>query len=199
MAEVRKFTKRLSKPGTAAELRQSVSEAVRGSVVLVSGRGTGHLGGRVRGESYGVASRARGPGQGWRSRRLPVRPVLSGSVSLLADRRGPGSECQLTALRLPGAVGRVLGWTTAGPWGLGPSTSQGCELGSGLRGARDPAQSQGTRHNEIPIPSCRHLRQPGRKDEMSVLHIHTHACTHTPCTQKRTAPKNPGRPSSGGR
>ncbi|MBZ3875577.1 Dedicator of cytokinesis protein 11 [Sciurus carolinensis] len=34
MAEVRKFTKRLSKPGTAAELRQSVSEAVRGSVVL---------------------------------------------------------------------------------------------------------------------------------------------------------------------
>lgn len=40
MAEVRKFTKRLSKPGTAAELRQSVSEAVRGSVVLVSGRAT---------------------------------------------------------------------------------------------------------------------------------------------------------------
>uniref|UniRef100_A0A8C3IR41 Dedicator of cytokinesis 11 n=1 Tax=Chrysemys picta bellii TaxID=8478 RepID=A0A8C3IR41_CHRPI len=36
MAEVRKFTKRLSKPGTAAELRQSVSEAVRGSVLLVS-------------------------------------------------------------------------------------------------------------------------------------------------------------------
>nr|XP_056714924.1 dedicator of cytokinesis protein 11 [Euleptes europaea] len=31
MAEARKFTKRLSKPGTAAELRQSVSEAVRGS------------------------------------------------------------------------------------------------------------------------------------------------------------------------
>uniref|UniRef100_A0A8C5RJQ7 Uncharacterized protein n=1 Tax=Laticauda laticaudata TaxID=8630 RepID=A0A8C5RJQ7_LATLA len=28
---VRKFTKRLSKPGTAAELRHSVSEAVRGS------------------------------------------------------------------------------------------------------------------------------------------------------------------------
>ncbi|MEJ1276833.1 dedicator of cytokinesis 11 [Cricetulus griseus] len=38
MAEVRKFTKRLSKPGTAAELRQSVSEAVRGSVVLLSFR-----------------------------------------------------------------------------------------------------------------------------------------------------------------
>ncbi|XP_077444428.1 dedicator of cytokinesis protein 11 isoform X2 [Stigmatopora argus] len=32
MSEVRKFTKRLSKPGTAAELRQSVSEAVRSSV-----------------------------------------------------------------------------------------------------------------------------------------------------------------------
>ncbi|XP_030635381.1 dedicator of cytokinesis protein 11 [Chanos chanos] len=34
MSEVRKFTKRLSKPGTAAELRQSVSEAVRTSVVV---------------------------------------------------------------------------------------------------------------------------------------------------------------------
>uniref|UniRef100_H2ZTS2 Dedicator of cytokinesis 11 n=1 Tax=Latimeria chalumnae TaxID=7897 RepID=H2ZTS2_LATCH len=34
MAEVRKFTKRLSKPGTAAELRQSVSEAVRTSVIV---------------------------------------------------------------------------------------------------------------------------------------------------------------------
>uniref|UniRef100_A0A8C5Q2Q0 Dedicator of cytokinesis 11 n=1 Tax=Leptobrachium leishanense TaxID=445787 RepID=A0A8C5Q2Q0_9ANUR len=33
MAEVRKFTKRLSKPGTAAELRQSVSEAVRSPVI----------------------------------------------------------------------------------------------------------------------------------------------------------------------
>uniref|UniRef100_A0A8C1G0A0 Dedicator of cytokinesis 11 n=1 Tax=Cyprinus carpio TaxID=7962 RepID=A0A8C1G0A0_CYPCA len=32
MSEVRKFTKRLSKPGTAAELRQSVSEAVRTSI-----------------------------------------------------------------------------------------------------------------------------------------------------------------------
>lgn len=37
MSEVRKFTKRLSKPGTAAELRQSVSEAVRSSFALVSG------------------------------------------------------------------------------------------------------------------------------------------------------------------
>ncbi|XP_055012660.1 dedicator of cytokinesis protein 11 isoform X2 [Boleophthalmus pectinirostris] len=35
MSEVRKFTKRLSKPGTAAELRQSVSEAVRSTVELV--------------------------------------------------------------------------------------------------------------------------------------------------------------------
>lgn len=35
MSEVRKFTKRLSKPGTAAEVRQSVSEAVRSSVDLV--------------------------------------------------------------------------------------------------------------------------------------------------------------------
>lgn len=35
MSEVRKFTKRLSKPGTAAEVRQSVSEAVKSSVDLV--------------------------------------------------------------------------------------------------------------------------------------------------------------------
>uniref|UniRef100_A0A3B3D5G0 Uncharacterized protein n=1 Tax=Oryzias melastigma TaxID=30732 RepID=A0A3B3D5G0_ORYME len=35
MSEVRKFTKRLSKPGTAAEVRQSVSEAVRSSADLV--------------------------------------------------------------------------------------------------------------------------------------------------------------------
>ncbi|XP_055756859.1 dedicator of cytokinesis protein 11-like isoform X4 [Salvelinus fontinalis] len=34
MSEVRRFTKRLSKPGTAAELRQSVSEAVRTSVIV---------------------------------------------------------------------------------------------------------------------------------------------------------------------
>ncbi|XP_018085480.1 dedicator of cytokinesis protein 11 isoform X2 [Xenopus laevis] len=38
MSEVRKFTKRLSKPGTAAELRQSVSEAVRSSVILEKAR-----------------------------------------------------------------------------------------------------------------------------------------------------------------
>ncbi|XP_034532967.1 dedicator of cytokinesis protein 11 isoform X3 [Notolabrus celidotus] len=35
MSEVRKFTKRLSKPGTAAEVRQSVSEAVRTPLDLV--------------------------------------------------------------------------------------------------------------------------------------------------------------------
>lgn len=40
--ETRKFTRALSKPGTAAELRQSVSEVVRGSVLLVrGGRGEG--------------------------------------------------------------------------------------------------------------------------------------------------------------
>ncbi|KAJ8787287.1 hypothetical protein J1605_005873 [Eschrichtius robustus] len=37
-AETRKFTRALSKPGTAAELRQSVSEVVRGSVLLSAGR-----------------------------------------------------------------------------------------------------------------------------------------------------------------
>lgn len=34
--EARKFTRGLNKPGTAAELRQSVSEAVRTSVLMVS-------------------------------------------------------------------------------------------------------------------------------------------------------------------
>uniref|UniRef100_A0A3Q2ZF53 Uncharacterized protein n=1 Tax=Kryptolebias marmoratus TaxID=37003 RepID=A0A3Q2ZF53_KRYMA len=36
--EPRKFTRGLNKPGTAAELRQSVSEAVRTSVLMVRGR-----------------------------------------------------------------------------------------------------------------------------------------------------------------
>uniref|UniRef100_A0A3P9B4E3 Uncharacterized protein n=1 Tax=Maylandia zebra TaxID=106582 RepID=A0A3P9B4E3_9CICH len=34
--ETRKFTRGLGKPGTAAELRQSVSEVVRTSVLVVS-------------------------------------------------------------------------------------------------------------------------------------------------------------------
>ncbi|TNN42688.1 Dedicator of cytokinesis protein 9 [Liparis tanakae] len=34
--EARKFTRGLNKPGTAAELRQSVSEAVRTSVMMYS-------------------------------------------------------------------------------------------------------------------------------------------------------------------
>lgn len=50
-AETRKFTRALSKPGTAAELRQSVSEVVRGSVVLVSaGRGARGRGRWARGD-----------------------------------------------------------------------------------------------------------------------------------------------------
>lgn len=35
--EARKFARGLNKPGTAAELRQSVSEAVRTSVMVVRG------------------------------------------------------------------------------------------------------------------------------------------------------------------
>lgn len=45
-AETRKFTRALSKPGTAAELRQSVSEVVRGSVLLVSEARRWRAGGR---------------------------------------------------------------------------------------------------------------------------------------------------------
>lgn len=37
--EARKFTRGLNKPGTAAELRQSVSEAVRTSVLMVGVEG----------------------------------------------------------------------------------------------------------------------------------------------------------------
>ncbi len=44
MSEVRKFTKRLSKPGTAAELRQSVSAAVRTSIAVVSNSKVSRLG-----------------------------------------------------------------------------------------------------------------------------------------------------------
>ncbi|CAG04984.1 unnamed protein product, partial [Tetraodon nigroviridis] len=36
--EARKFARGLNKPGTAAELRQSVSEAVRTSVMVVCGK-----------------------------------------------------------------------------------------------------------------------------------------------------------------
>uniref|UniRef100_A0A3Q1ECH8 Uncharacterized protein n=1 Tax=Acanthochromis polyacanthus TaxID=80966 RepID=A0A3Q1ECH8_9TELE len=38
LSRSRKFTRGLNKPGTAAELRQSVSEAVRTSVLVVSGQ-----------------------------------------------------------------------------------------------------------------------------------------------------------------
>lgn len=51
-AETRKFTRALSKPGTAAELRQSVSEVVRGSVLLVSA-GPRREGGREEGGQEG--------------------------------------------------------------------------------------------------------------------------------------------------
>uniref|UniRef100_A0A3B4FVT0 Uncharacterized protein n=1 Tax=Pundamilia nyererei TaxID=303518 RepID=A0A3B4FVT0_9CICH len=37
--ETRKFTRGLGKPGTAAELRQSVSEVVRTSVLLILDKG----------------------------------------------------------------------------------------------------------------------------------------------------------------
>lgn len=41
--ETRRFTRGLGKPGTAAELRQSVSEVVRTSVLMVSTHLTAHL------------------------------------------------------------------------------------------------------------------------------------------------------------
>lgn len=45
--------------------------------------------------------------------------ALGVGFSLRTGRR-PGSESRLTALRLPGVAERVLGWTAAGPRGLGP-------------------------------------------------------------------------------
>ncbi|XP_063278025.1 dedicator of cytokinesis protein 11 isoform X3 [Prinia subflava] len=76
MSEVRKFTKRLSKPGTAAELRQSVSEAVRSSFVLVS------AGSAREGPRPGPARRRRqreepggaGKGQSWEKTKV-VEPL----------------------------------------------------------------------------------------------------------------------------
>lgn len=130
MAEVRKFTKRLSKPGTAAELRQSVSEAVRGSVVLVSGRGTGCLGGRASGQSDGVASRVRGLGPRRRSGRLlllPRSPSVSGFVSLRTGRLWPGSESWEPADSSAAAV-RGEGVRPVGLW----RAIGGSEPGSGL-------------------------------------------------------------------
>lgn len=97
MAEVRKFTKRLSKPGTAAELRQSVSEAVRGSVVLVSGRTPGASGDALRARATGwLSARGDGDWNGAAGGRLR-RPALSfsASVSLRTGRRRPGSESQV--------------------------------------------------------------------------------------------------------
>lgn len=76
MAEVRKFTKRLSKPGTAAELRQSVSEAVRSSFVLVSeGRhGSARLGTAVpRAAPAGAAPRLGSGGGRGRERQGMLR------------------------------------------------------------------------------------------------------------------------------
>lgn len=67
-AETRKFTRALSKPGTAAELRQSVSEVVRGSVVLVSaGRG---------------GAGARGPSREAGGRRCPARASEVGAAEV---------------------------------------------------------------------------------------------------------------------
>lgn len=147
MAEVRKFTKRLSKPGTAAELRQSVSEAVRGSVALVSGWGMGRLGARARGENDEVASRALGSGQGRRSGRVPsaLRAPGSGSVSLRTGHRWSGSESQVAA-DSAAAAGRGGSVCSAGRrqglGGLEPGYGLGleCELESRLRAVLDTAQ-----------------------------------------------------------
>lgn len=153
MAEVRKFTKRLSKPGTAAELRQSVSEAVRGSVVLVSGRGTGRPGGHAPGESDPAASRARARGVGTGTALAAAAGCAPRSFSAsLSFRRGscsPGSEAlapadSAAAARLPGtaeACARLdaYGQSGARHWGRGG----GCELESAPRAALDPAQRAG--------------------------------------------------------
>lgn len=90
MSEVRKFTKRLSKPGTAAELRQSVSEAVRSSFVLVSA-GLGSARGKPRAGAR--------PG--------PARP----GGTLGSSRRGPrsgGGEAPGSGWGGGGRVGRGM-------------------------------------------------------------------------------------------
>lgn len=71
--ETRKFTRALSKPGTAAELRQSVSEVVRGSVLLVSEARrwrAGLAGALVNPEQTGTGS-GRAAGRALRGPQLP--------------------------------------------------------------------------------------------------------------------------------
>lgn len=88
VAETRKFTRALSKPGTAAELRQSVSEVVRGSVLLVSGARRWRAGlasARVNPEQEGGQEGGRAAGRAVRGPQLPesrARPPGAGPLLL---------------------------------------------------------------------------------------------------------------------
>ena len=155
MAEVRKFTKRLSKPGTAAELRQSVSEAVRSSVVLVSDRGV--PGDTLQARTIGRLP-ARAPGRDGRLSLWPpgaLRAFCSASVSFLPRppiAGGPSPRCPLTAPRLPGCPARrrkrAPGWTPTGHRGLGTGPREGSVSWRADPAPRDP-------HKEPETPARR--------------------------------------------
>jgi hypothetical protein len=160
MAEVRKFTKRLSKPGTAAELRQSVSEAVRGSVVLVSGRATGSPGGggvRSHREQRGGFPRARWrPRAGWAQLRSSARSSLFPLfyLSFRSGNRLPGGGSLRrhgTALWLPHQL--ALGWKlngTAGFTELRPESGSPPQRGR-LKASDRTSRSPGPPHKELEI------------------------------------------------
>lgn len=159
MAEVRKFTKRLSKPGTAAELRQSVSEAVRGSVVLVSGRAAGSPGEAFAHTGSGaVASRARAGDRGQDGRsggrcaRSSLSPLFQLSFSS-GDRLPGGGSLRRHGTALWLLHQRALGWKPKGKVGF---TELRTEHGSPPRRGRLKAsdrtsRSPGSPHKELEI------------------------------------------------
>lgn len=108
--ETRKFTRALSKPGTAAELRQSVSEVVRGSVLVVSAARHRWL------RAGGAAARPRaaagkepggGPGAGTGPRVPAGRGGDRGRGRRRRRRRGPAGTAGrcLPAGSSPGSAG----------------------------------------------------------------------------------------------
>lgn len=114
--ETRKFTRALSKPGTAAELRQSVSEVVRGSVLLVSAAA-------ARARLRPAASRGCGGGPGGAGG--PFDPGRAVTAAGFGPRRACGSGAAAAGLgavqaragrardAAPGGHGRALRPTPA--------------------------------------------------------------------------------------
>lgn len=112
-AETRKFTRALSKPGTAAELRQSVSEVVRGSVLLVST-------GRRAAPSSSTLLQSAGPRLSRRPccvcriKRLWEAGMLDGEGKVLERHQLPDPHAAPGG-RLPTAAPSLLGMRSSSP------------------------------------------------------------------------------------